>query len=80
MPENLFPASDIEALAAELRAEDPSLSIEQSMDAATTMLPDLLTTVQSYNTDRIIQLGQLAIYAAAWDSDIRAGVKISVTC
>lgn len=80
MPENLFPQSDVEALAAELRVEDPSLSIEQSMDAATAMLPDLISTIQTYNTNRVIEQGQLAIYASAWDSDVRAGVRISVTC
>lgn len=74
----MFSQEEIAALADELRTEDPTLSLDQALDAATAMQAELLTTIHAYNTDRIIQLGQLVVYAQAWDSDVRSGVRIAV--
>jgi hypothetical protein len=60
------------ALAAELRQENPALSLEQALDAAAAQLADVLDLSADWEQRRLAMRAQLAQLCADWDSRARA--------
>lgn len=77
--DELFSGPEVFALADALREDDPTLSLEQALDAATALLPSLVDTIREYNIHRAIARAQLHITAQAWDTDAATGVRLMVT-
>lgn len=58
---------ELEALAAELRADDPRLSLEQSLDAAAVMLAELGADLADWDARRDSMIATLENYSIDWD-------------